>query len=367
VCTENVARKVSIASKLSVRTAALTVSYAFVIATILPLIRREAWWIRLFDFPRPQITVGLFAAAAALVGTTRRWKPTDKSALALVAASAAYQTWEMSRYTPLRATQALLAESNDPERRVRLLVANVLQTNRNVREYIELIEATNPDLVILAETDHYWEDSLREIERDYPNTVKCPLENTYGLVLYSRLPLMNTKILFRVEADVPSFSTLVKLRTGDIFQLHVVHPRPPHIGVDTAGRDAELILVAKEVKDTPMPVIVTGDLNDVAWSHTTRLFLRMSSMLDPRLGRAFCNTFHAHLPLLRWPLDHLFHSRAFRVVKFERGPQTASDHFPVLVELSYEPQIRHEQERPTPEPEDYAEAERKIDNVLEGD
>ncbi|HYO79831.1 MAG TPA: endonuclease/exonuclease/phosphatase family protein [Bryobacteraceae bacterium] len=349
------------------RSAALAVSSAFVIATILPLIRREAWWIRIFDFPRPQITLGLFAAAGALLTTRKRGSATDRTALLLVTASAAYQAWEMSRYTRFGRIQALAAESEDPDRRVRLLIGNVLQTNRNVRQYIELIAACNPDLIVLAETDRYWEHSLRIVERDYPHTIKCPLENTYGLVLYSRLPLIEPKILFRVEEDVPSFDTRVKLRTGDIFQLHVIHPRPPHIGVDTVERDAELILVAKQVKETTLPVIVTGDLNDVAWSHTTRLFLRLSSMLDPRLGRAFCNTFHAHLPLFRWPLDHLFHSRAFRLVNFERGPKTGSDHFPVIVELSYEPHIRHDQERPTAEPEDYAEAQRKLDNVLPAD
>ena len=355
------------AAKVSVRTAAFGASYVFVVATILPLIRREAWWIRLFDFPRPQITLGLLIAGAALLASRKRGTVAEKSTLALVAASSAYQVWEMSRYTRLRPVQSLRAESLDRNRHVGLLIANVLQTNRNVGEYIQLIRACSPDLVVLAETDHYWEHSLREVERVYPHTIKCPLENTYGLLLYSRLPLIEPKILFRVEEDVPSFSVQVKLRTGDIFQLHVVHPRPPHVGVDTVGRDAELILVAKEVKDTTIPVIVTGDLNDVAWSHTTRLFLRMSSMLDPRLGRAFCNTFHAHLPFFRWPLDHLFHSRAFRLLKFERGPKTASDHFPVIAELSYEPHIRHEQERPAPEPQDHAEAERKIENATRAD
>jgi endonuclease/exonuclease/phosphatase (EEP) superfamily protein YafD len=336
-------------------------------ATVLPLLRREAWWIRLLDFPRPQITVGLFAAGASLLATRKRRSVADASVFAAVAASSAYQVWEMSRYTPFRRVQSLRAESNDPSRRVRLLIANVLQTNRAVGEYIELIAACDPDMVVLAEADEHWERSLCGIERAYPHSMKCPLENTYGLLLYSRLPLSDRRTLFRVEEDVPSFSARVTLRSGDMFQLHVLHPRPPHVGVDTVGRDAELILVAKEVRDTNLPVIVTGDLNDVAWSHTTRLFLRISSMLDPRLGRAFCNTFHAHLPLFRWPLDHLFHSRAFRLVNFGRGPKTASDHFPVIAELSYEPDVRHEQERPQPEPGDYAEADRKVENATAAD
>lgn len=344
------------------RIAALTASYILSIATLLPLVRREAWWIRLLDFPRPQITVGAFAAAASLLAVRKRDSSSDLLALGILGACAAHQSWEMLRYTPARCVQSLRAESGDPDRRVRILTANVLQFNRNVREYIDLIAASDPDLIVFAETDRYWVERLREIEPAYPHRILCPLDNTYGLVLYSRLRLPQPEVLYRVEDDVPSFRALVELRTGDVFQLHVLHPRPPHVGVDTVDRDAELVLVAKEIQE---PTIVTGDLNDVAWSHTTRLFLRLSGLLDPRLGRSFCNTFHAHLPMFRWPLDHLFHSRAFRLVRFERGPKTASDHFPVLAELSYEPEMRHEQQRPVSDSGDHQEAERKIEQALE--
>jgi endonuclease/exonuclease/phosphatase (EEP) superfamily protein YafD len=238
-------------------------------------------------------------------------------------------------------------------------------TNRKVDEYVAVIRRYGPDVVILAEPDAYWEERLRPIESEYPNTIKCPLANTYGLLLYSRLPLSGQKILFRIQDDVPSFYAAVTLRNGDVFDLHAIHPRPPHVGVDTVGRDAELVVVAKEVRGTERPVIITGDLNDVAWSHTTRLFLRISGLLDPRRGRAFCNTFHSRYPILRWPLDHLFHSRAFRLVKLERAPKTGSDHFPVFVELSYEPEVRTEQIKPQADAEDFEEAEEKLERASE--
>jgi hypothetical protein len=36
----------------------------------------------------------------------------------------------------------------------------------------------------------------------------------------------------------------------------------------------------------------------------------------------------------------------------------------VIAELSFEPQIRHEQELPMPDPEDHAEAERKVERAV---
>jgi hypothetical protein len=58
---------------------------------------------------------------------------------------------------------------------------------------------------------------------------------------------------------------------------------------------------------------------------------------------------------------YLFHSRAFRLVELRRLPRTDSDHFPVLIELSYEPEVKREQERPQATSEDVEEAKEKIE------
>jgi endonuclease/exonuclease/phosphatase (EEP) superfamily protein YafD len=111
------------------------------------------------------------------------------------------------------------------------------------------------------------------------------------------------------------------------------------------------------------PVIVAGDLNDVAWSHTTRLFQRISRTLDPRVGRGMFNTFHVRWPLLRFPLDHVFHSDHFKLIRLERKQDIGSDHFPIFVRLLYDPAARHEQEAPPLKSGDEREAEEKIKNV----
>ena len=91
------------------------------------------------------------------------------------------------------------------------------------------------------------------------------------------------------------------------------------------------------------PAVVAGDLNDVAWSPTSELFLRVSGLLDPRIGRGFYNTFDANIPPLRFPLDHVFHSNCFKLVQLKRLAYVGSDHFPILIELCYEPQAPDEQ------------------------
>jgi hypothetical protein len=93
-------------------------------------------------------------------------------------------------------------------------------------------------------------------------------------------------------------------------------------------------MVGLRVRDETRPVIVTGDLNDVAWSRTTRRFLRVAGLLDPREGRGPYNSFDARYLFLRWPLDHIFHSSHFQVIAMRRLPFVGSDHFPMLYDLA---------------------------------
>jgi endonuclease/exonuclease/phosphatase (EEP) superfamily protein YafD len=153
--------------------------------------------------------------------------------------------------------------------------------------------------------------------------------------------------------------------------LYGVHPRPPGLKrrdgeeserEDSDMRDAELLLVAKEVKKLgDVPVIVAGDFNDVAWSHTTRLFQRIGGLLDPRVGRGLFNTFSTESFLMRYPLDHVFASEHFHLVELRRLPDIGSDHFPMLVVLDYDPGASLVNEEPQPKTGDEQEAEEAID------
>jgi hypothetical protein len=86
-------------------------------------------------------------------------------------------------------------------------------------------------------------------------------------------------------------------------------------------------------------------------------------MLDPRVGRGMFSTFHAKYPMIRWPLDHLFHSPHFTVVQVKRLPYFDSDHFPILIELELVHELKNAQEGLEEKPGDEEEAQEKIEQA----
>jgi endonuclease/exonuclease/phosphatase (EEP) superfamily protein YafD len=335
-------------------------------ASLLPFARLDDWWIRIFDFPRLQIAV--ISVVVLVLSLLLRQHPDTIHPLWLVALTGCtlYQAYRMYPYTPLHAKQVQDSQHEDPQATISVLCANVLMSNHHAQGLLQLIRENDPDLIVTSETDAWWQRALKPLESAYPFRVQQAQDNTYGMLLYSRLELIDARVRFLVEDDVPSIHARVRLRNGQTLELRCLHPRPPAPGESqrSTERDAELLLVGKEMKALRSPAIVCGDLNDVAWSRTNDLFCAVSGLLDPRIGRGFFHTFHSRWFWIRFPLDHVFHSPHFRLVAFRRLRHWGSDHFPVFIQLRHEPDATGQQAPPVSTPQEEGEAAHKIDQAV---
>jgi endonuclease/exonuclease/phosphatase (EEP) superfamily protein YafD len=333
------------------------------------LIPRDEWWFRGADFPRLQIlAIGIIALLGLLFMQTE-WTLTREVLLLGLIAAVAFQLKMVLPYTPIwrKQVQQVKQEQLNPEQQISLLVANVLTPNHQYDLLLRHIDDLQPDLVLTLESDQNWQDALQPIEKQYPYRVAVPLDNLYGMHLYSRLRLDDSEIKFILSDEIPSIHASVKLRSGIQVQLYCLHPKPPSPteAKDSTLRDAELLIIGDRIKDLDESCIVMGDLNDVAWSRTTRLFQRISGLLDPRVGRYFMNTFHADYRLLRWSLDHIFHSTDFGLVEMKRLSHIGSDHFPIYVVLQTGRIFEQQQEELEQSTEDEQEAEEAIRDGIE--
>jgi endonuclease/exonuclease/phosphatase (EEP) superfamily protein YafD len=323
--------------------------------TALGLSHHPHWYIRGWDFPRVLIAALALATGVAYRALVFDGRWYEIAFLAALGAVIAYQASRTVAFTPLARKQVRGAARPSPECTFRLAISNLLQENREHERWLAVMKEVDPDVIVALEVDRTWRAALAALEKTHPHVVERVQDNYYGMALFSRLPLGPHQVRFLVEDDIPSIRAEIALRGGDRFRLYALHPKPPEPlrDQDSAPRDAELVLVAREIAKSPeVPTVVCGDLNDVAWSDTTRIFLRLSKMLDPRVGRFLLNTYNANNPLFRFPLDHVFHSKHFTLVRLQRLPKVGSDHFPVLIELSFEPEKAPEQRQKPAQPEE---------------
>jgi endonuclease/exonuclease/phosphatase (EEP) superfamily protein YafD len=338
-----------------------------ILFSLLPLIKSPLWWIRILDFPRVQVA---FFSAACLGAYFYFFPPDSTPELIftfLLVLATVNEVVRFYKFTIFYPVQALPTEKKAPANAFTLMISNVRMSNTHYKRFLQVVRDTDPDMLLINEPNHTWARELACLDKTYPYCIKCPLENTYGMMFFSRLPILEKEVRYLVEEGIPSFYAILELPSGKKFDFFSVHPQPPHLHKDTDTREAELLQVGKMARETPYASIVAGDLNDVAWSYTTNLFRKISRLLDPRIGRGFYNTYNALVPFFRYSLDHIFYDPAFRLIRLQRLPKFGSDHFPILVHLNYEPAEAEDHEVPVANGDEETEAQEMIDQVKDQD
>lgn len=191
----------------------------FIGGTLLPLFSHDHWTIRFFDFPRVQLALGSGATMGGLVlvgpSTFVEYAVVVVLGLCLV-----YQIERILLYTPLASRQVRPADSEADGMPISVLVCNVEIENRDVDSVLNCIAAYSPDLVFVLETDEWWVEQLQPLEEEFPYTVTQPQDDAYGTALYSRWPLVESRVEFLVEDHVPSIHTKVDCFSRPDIHLH---------------------------------------------------------------------------------------------------------------------------------------------------
>lgn len=306
-------------------------------------VRTGAWWVRVCDFPRIQLIV-LLSIPLILVVVHALLAGVQRGHLFLASITltvAAVQSARVLPYTPLWKVELPNCSAESPH--LRVLMVNLEFDNERREEAARAIREQDADLLLLMELNEPWADALAPLLKDYPHRIEEVRGEGLGIGLWSRLPLVDPSIRYLVSDRRPSILSDVDLPGDMTFRFVGLHPTPPGLNDSTPGgrrdsrvRDAELVIVAREVADDPKRRwMVAGDFNDVAWSHTTRLFRRISGLADPRIGRGLFNSYHTDHPYWRFPIDQLYLSQGASVRGLKRVKIPGSDHFALSTEVHF--------------------------------
>lgn len=308
-------------------------SAILIFSTILPLFRNPHWFFRIWDFGKVQVFIlqvlvfsaGLFLSPYCLTYIVFQ---------ALLLITTAYNMFILIRYTPLYKRHRDTNRNNRSES-ITILSINVYQFNKEYGRLIDLINKTNPDMILTMETNNDWEEALSVLDKDYKTYSKNAQENTYGMHFYTNLKVNKLETHYFIADDVPSVEAELETKDGFKFIFFGLHPPPPSPTEEqnSKERDGELLSVSKIVRDIDTPVVVSGDFNNVAWARSSVLFRKMSKLIDPRVGRGLISTFHAKYWFLRFPIDLFFHSKDVFIEEFTTLEPVGSDHFPVFCQF----------------------------------
>jgi endonuclease/exonuclease/phosphatase (EEP) superfamily protein YafD len=329
--------------------------------TLAPLSGTHHWWVRMWDFPRVQIAI-----VQALLAALAPWFLQGALLWTVLAATLAGLVFHLARirpFTPLHRTEMRFALPRGDGAEVTLVAANVLMENDRHDLVRALIERTDPDVVLLMETDQVWLEGVRPALAAYPTVIEVPKDDYYGMIFATRLDVLQHEVAFLTPDETPSVWAELRTPSGEVFRFVGLHPEPPVPGVDTDERDAQILFAARFARATDIPLIVMGDFNDAAWSPSSRLFKHYGRYLDPRIGRGLFASFHAKNPLIRCAIDQLFVTEEVAMVDFRLGEKTGSDHFPVVARVRIDPEeARRLNDRPKPmTPEERDEIEARIE------
>lgn len=209
--------------------------------------------------------------------------------------------------------------------RTRLVVSNLLSSNRDLSRFRTWLDEEKPDIVALLEVSEGQRAQLESLPFAFKSL--HPRRGNFGLGLLCRSEPTSVQVLDE-GSPFPSL-----LATWPDYRVLITHPIPPvSRGARKAGDDQLKRLLG--LNDGSSPLLIVGDLNATGWDSRLRPFAE-SGLQEARLGHGLVPTWPANRPIPGIPIDHVFMPPGWESFAFYRGPDIGSDHFPLSCELAY--------------------------------
>jgi endonuclease/exonuclease/phosphatase (EEP) superfamily protein YafD len=233
-------------------------------------------------------------------------------------------------YIPL----AVQSRSTPP---LRVMVANVLTSNQQYDQFLDLVKIEKPAVLVTMEINPTWQKQLETLKPLLPYSIVQPRFDNFGIAIYSSFPLENATVQSwsATETDIPSLTANINWQ-GQMLELIATHPLPPIRSALFQSRNHQLVEVANYVRSLSHPTIVMGDLNASLWSPQYRQLVRSTGLQNSRRGFGVQPSWAVDIPGFRIPIDHCLVSPTIQVVNNRIGRDVGSDHYPVICELELE-------------------------------
>lgn len=212
-----------------------------------------------------------------------------------------------------------------------ILSMNLLASNTNYSEALELIREIDADVVMLLELSPQWEKQMQILELEYPFQQMYPQTNNFGIGILSKIPMVSTVTDFG-KGFPPSILSQIEL-SGRPLSILATHPVPPVNQEKFFFRNNQLKEIAKLSKSQKGNLILVGDFNTSSYSTHFKELLEKGYLNDSRKGFGIASTWPTEYFIMRTTLDHFLLKGNLQVVKRTTERSIGSDHLPIYMEV----------------------------------
>ncbi|MEM8808575.1 MAG: endonuclease/exonuclease/phosphatase family protein [Cyanobacteria bacterium P01_G01_bin.38] len=225
---------------------------------------------------------------------------------------------------------------------LRVLVANLNTQNTDYGKILAIARAEQPDLAVFMEIDTPWVEQLDTLSDILPYSSGQANPYNVGIMLYSRQPLIDPEINFLGTEIYASVVSQVRFHEQTL-SVVAAHPPPPVKSSFFHARNRQLDQVGQYLQTVDNPALLLGDFNLSMWSPYYRRLEQQAGLYNARKGFGILpswptrGTYHQipdwASPLFSIPIDHCLLSPSIQVLDVRTGPETGSDHLPLIVDL----------------------------------
>lgn len=181
-------------------------------------------------------------------------------------------------------------------------------------------------------------------------------KRSYGMAIFSKYPIVNDGVVF--DNQVTNGAIFADIRVGgDTIRVYNTHLQSMAIQTESLNdydqakqvyrqtlgklhrgslaRAQQLSILFEHLNNSPHPVILMGDLNEIPYSYA---YFKLGEKLDnafEKAGRGFEFTYNRVLFFLR--IDHIFADPSLKPVHFNTHREVDySDHYPVTATFTWD-------------------------------
>jgi len=352
----------------------IIVVFFFLLACLAPYLNPKQWWFISFlglGFPFLLLTVILFLLVWLFMW---RLRLALISAIALIIGIKSISVFisfhRKSTFNYKKEIKSIRVATWNVARFIEMMKNNNKGSQTRLK-MMDLLKQQNADIVCLQEffhsLDSAWYQNIDYIQNnlDYPywyfsHDLDADVHYT-GSIIFSRYPIIDSGMIryprptlpdALIHADIKVNDDTIRVYTTHLQSLQFGKKDYQRIGEIESAEDSLLYnsrtilskikrgftnrsiqarIIAQLLQDSPYPLLLCADLNDVPNSYT--YFKVRGDMQDAFLkkGSGIGRTFTAISPTLR--IDYIFADDHFRIKQFNRIVKNYSDHFMLLTDL----------------------------------